>query len=61
MTDGLSTAFSFRRLLAVSSSTMMVRWSTCAEWDDERHTYRSNLVVTAEPATSAAVRTERAS
>ncbi|GAA3020627.1 class F sortase [Streptomyces fulvorobeus] len=25
---------------------------TCADWDDDRHTYRSNLVITAEPTTS---------
>lgn len=32
---------------------------TCAGWDSDRRTYRSNLVVTAAPATSAADRTDR--
>ncbi|WP_398864192.1 sortase domain-containing protein [Streptomyces sp. C11-1] len=32
---------------------------TCADWDSDRRTYRSDLVLTAEPATSAADRTDR--
>ncbi len=42
-----------------STMTPTLTLITCADWDSDRRTYRSHLVLTAEPATSATDRTDR--